>query len=71
VAQWLVAPGDEVAKGQALVTLEGGKGTWTLTAPAPGTFVREVKHKRDRVELGDTLGYVELDLKVWQDEYGK
>jgi len=71
VAQWLVEPGDEVTKGQQLVTLEGGKATWTLAAPADGTFVREVKHRRDRVELGDTLGYVEIDPKVWSDSYLK
>ncbi|MEW6490908.1 MAG: biotin/lipoyl-containing protein, partial [Thermodesulfobacteriota bacterium] len=61
LAQWLVKPGEEVAKGQPLVTLEGGKQTWTLTSPGQGVFVRPVKHRRDRVELGDTLGYVELE----------
>ncbi len=69
VAEWLVKPGTDVAKGQALVVLEGGSGTWTLTAPEKGVLVRHVKHKRDRVELGDTLGYVEVDPEVWKDEY--
>ena len=32
-------------------------------------FVREVRHRRDRVELGDTLGYVEIDVDVWEEEY--
>ncbi|WP_461395439.1 Ig-like domain-containing protein, partial [Deferrisoma sp.] len=69
VAEWLVEPGDEVTKGQPLVVLEGRRTTWTLTAPEAGTFVRRVKHRRDRVELGDTLGYVEIDEDVWADEY--
>jgi len=69
VAEWLVEPGDEVEKGQPLVVLEGRKTTWTLTSPEKGVFVREVKHRRDRVELGDTLGYVEIDEDVWKDEY--
>lgn len=71
VAEWLVKAGKEVEKGQALVVLEGGKGTWTLTAPEKGVLVRHVKHKRDVVELGDTLGYVEIDEGVWGEEYGK
>jgi hypothetical protein len=43
--------------------------SWTLAAPETGTFVREVKHRRDRVELGDTLGYVEIDPDVWVEDY--
>jgi hypothetical protein len=31
--------------------------------------VREVKYRRDRVDLGDTLGYVEIDPDVWQEQY--
>jgi pyruvate/2-oxoglutarate dehydrogenase complex dihydrolipoamide acyltransferase (E2) component len=71
IVEWLVEPREEVTKGQPLVTLEGGNGTWTLPAPEKGVFVRETKHKRDRVELGDTLGYVEIDETVWKEEYGK
>ncbi|WP_025322889.1 Ig-like domain-containing protein [Deferrisoma camini] len=69
VAEWLVEPGDEMEKGQPLVVLEGRKTTWTLASPEKGVFVREVKHRRDRVELGDTLGYVEIDEDVWKNEY--
>ncbi|WP_025322891.1 Ig-like domain-containing protein [Deferrisoma camini] len=69
VSEWLVEPGDEVEKGEPIVILEGRKASWTLTAPEKGVFVRRVKHRRDRVELGDTLGYVEIDEDVWKDEY--
>jgi len=69
VAEWLVEPGDEVTRGQPLVTLESGKGSWTLGAPADGVFVREVKHRRDRVDLGDTVGYVEIDPEVWTESF--
>ncbi len=69
VSEWLVEPGDEVEKGQPLVVLQGRRTTWTLTAPEEGVFVRRVKHRRDRVEAGDTLGYVEIDEGVWKDEY--
>ncbi len=69
VAEWLVEPGDEVAKGQELVELASRQGAWTLTAPEAGVFARRVRFERDRVELGDTLGYVEIDEDVWEGEY--
>ncbi|MDF1555323.1 MAG: hypothetical protein P1P84_19795, partial [Deferrisomatales bacterium] len=69
VTEWLAEPGDEVVKGQPLVVLEMRDASWTLTAPATGIFVREVRHRRDRVELGDTLGYVEIDPDVWEGNY--
>ncbi|MDF1554266.1 MAG: invasin domain 3-containing protein [Deferrisomatales bacterium] len=71
VIEWLAEPGDEVVKGQPLVVLEMRDASWTLTAPASGVFVREVKHRRDRVELGDTLGYVEIDPDDWTDQYAE
>ncbi|MDF1552800.1 MAG: invasin domain 3-containing protein, partial [Deferrisomatales bacterium] len=69
VTEWLAEAGDDVVKGQPLVVLEMRDASWTLAAPASGVFVREVKHRRDRVELGDTLGYVEIDMEVWADQY--
>ncbi|MBI5443231.1 MAG: Ig-like domain-containing protein [Deltaproteobacteria bacterium] len=71
LVDWLVRAGDKVEKGQTLATLETRTGNVNLLAPAKGVFVREVKHERDRVELGDTVGYVEIDPGVWRDEYAK
>jgi hypothetical protein len=69
IAKWLVEPGDEVEKNQPLVVLKAGKLSWTLTSPETGIFIREVRFKRDRVELGDTVGYVEIDPDVWVDKF--
>ncbi|MBI5444891.1 MAG: biotin/lipoyl-binding protein, partial [Deltaproteobacteria bacterium] len=71
VTEWLAKPGDKVEKGQTLAILDTRTGSKTLAAPAKGVFVREVKHERDRVELGDTIGYVEIDPDVWKAQYGK
>lgn len=69
IAEWLVDGGDEVEKGQPLVVLESRKGTWTLNAPAKGVLAAIKRFKKDRVELGDSLGYVEIDEEVWEKEY--
>ena len=71
IAEWLVGPGEEVEKGQPIVVLEGRKQRWTLRAREKGVFVRRVKHRRDRVELGDTLGYLEIAPEVWKETYAR
>jgi biotin carboxyl carrier protein len=59
VVEWLVKPGDEVVEGQALVTLEDRADiTYTVVAPRDGTVSTFMAEERDRVEYGDTLGYV-------------
>jgi hypothetical protein len=59
VVQWLVKPGDEVVKGQGLVTLEDRSDkSYTVVAPRDGIVSTFVAEERDRVEYGDTLGYI-------------
>jgi biotin carboxyl carrier protein len=62
VVEWLVEPGDEVVEGQELVTLEDrSDNLYTVLAPRDGIVSIFVAEERDRVEYGDTLGYI---LKV-------
>jgi len=59
VAEWLAEPGDEVVEGQGLVVLEDRADiTYTVVAPRDGTVSTFVAEERDRVEYGDTLGYI-------------
>jgi biotin carboxyl carrier protein len=59
VVEWLVEPGDEVVEEQALVTLEDGTDVqYTVVAPRDGTVSTFMAEERDRVEYGDTLGYI-------------
>lgn len=67
IAEWLIEPGEEAIKGQALAVLESRNGTWTLKAAWDGVFVRRTKHERDEVELGDVVGYMELDGESWEE----
>lgn len=66
IAQWLVEPGEEIKAGQDLAVLESRKGVWTIKAPWDGVFVRRTRHERDEVELGDAIGYLEVDTDAWQ-----
>ncbi len=59
VLEWLVKAGDEVVEGQELVTLEDRSGTvYTVVAPRDGIVATFTAEERDRVEYGDTLGYI-------------
>jgi biotin carboxyl carrier protein len=59
VSEWLVEAGDEVVEGQELVVLEDRSDTvYTVVAPRDGMVSTFVAEERDRVEYGDTLGYV-------------
>lgn len=59
VVRWLVEAGSEVVKGQELVVLEDRRGTvYTLNAPREGTLSVFTAEEGDRVEYGQTLGYV-------------
>ena len=59
VIEWLVEPGDEVVDGQELVVLEDRADiTYTVVAPRDGIVSTFVAEERDRVEYGDTLGYI-------------
>jgi biotin carboxyl carrier protein len=59
VLEWLVEAGGEVVEGQGLVVLEDRNDqTYTVVSPRDGTVSTFVAEERDRVEYGDTLGYV-------------
>ena len=59
VVEWLVEAGDEVVEGQDLVTLEDRRDNlYNVVAPRDGVVSIFVAEERDRVEYGDTLGYV-------------
>jgi multidrug efflux pump subunit AcrA (membrane-fusion protein) len=71
VLEWLVASGDKVLRGQPLARIGTRSTEKTLSAPEEGIFVREVRHKRDRVALGETVGYLEIAPDVWAAKYVK
>jgi len=70
IEEWLIKTGDEVEKGQPLATLKSRKGEWTLISRGKGVFARSLRREKDLVELGDIIGYVELDGDFWSQEYG-
>jgi len=59
VVRWLVEPGDSVVEGQDLVVLEDRSGAdYTVKSPRDGTVSVFTAEEGDRVEYGQTLGYI-------------
>lgn len=59
VVRWLVAPGQEVERGQPTVELEGREGALHIVkAPRSGKLSVPLAEERDRVVYGQTLGYI-------------
>jgi hypothetical protein len=59
VEEWLVEPEDEGVAGQDMVILKDRSGTlYTVLAPREGIVSVFTAEERDRVEYGQTLGYV-------------
>ncbi|MFV1956164.1 MAG: Ig-like domain-containing protein [bacterium] len=59
VIEWLAGPGDEVSEGQDLVKLEDRRGTvYMVKAPRDGIASVFTAEEEDRVEYGQTLGYI-------------
>ncbi|MBI5444330.1 MAG: hypothetical protein HY900_24360 [Deltaproteobacteria bacterium] len=71
VSEWLVKPGEAVAKGQTLAVVTTRRSEWTVAAPAKGVFGREIKHEGDPVALGEAIVSVETVPEVWKAQYGK
>lgn len=58
IVAWLKAPGDKVAAGEAIATIETPKVTLDIEAPASGTL-REIVAQVDEIHpVGATLGHI-------------
>jgi len=55
IVAWLVAAGDDVAAGQAIVTVETDKAQVDVTSPCAGRVVRLAAGVGDLVRIGDVL----------------
>lgn len=71
VEEWYFEPGTLVQKGDVLVKLTVGDRVYSLNSPVKGIVKYKVRYKKDYVEMGDSIGYVEIDPEVWKTEYAK
>ena len=60
--EWLVKPGDRVAKDQPLLTLEGDKATMEVPSPAAGVVAELVAHVGHEVSEGSLVLWMDSEV---------
>ena len=56
ISEWRVAPGESVAKGDALVDIETDKIVNSFEATEPGMLVRSIAQEGDELKVGTLIG---------------
>ena len=59
VEEWLVEVGDEVEKGEPILTVEVDKATLEVAATAEGVLVRQIVEVEQAVRTGDPLAEID------------
>ena len=59
VEEWLVEVGDEVEKGEPILTVEVDKATLEVAATAEGVLVRQLVDVEQTVRTGDPLAEID------------
>lgn len=58
IAQWLVAEGDHVAEGDAVLEVETAKANMEVEAPTSGTIIAQLRTVGDRVGQGEVIAMI-------------
>jgi pyruvate/2-oxoglutarate dehydrogenase complex dihydrolipoamide acyltransferase (E2) component len=61
IAEWMLEPGETVAEGDVLATVETEKALGEVEAPASGRLVEVLVHETETVETGTVIAYIETD----------
>jgi 2-oxoglutarate dehydrogenase E2 component (dihydrolipoamide succinyltransferase) len=59
IGDWLKQEGEPVDQDEPVVVIETEKASVELPAPMNGTITTQLKHKGDKVSVGDVIGYLE------------
>lgn len=68
ILEWMVEPGEEVAKGEVLATVESEKAQMELPSPVSGVFLRALVGEGETVEVGTELCLIAQDRSEYDAE---
>lgn len=69
IVEWMVGPGDDVAQGEVLATVESEKTQMELPAPVGGVFARALVEEGDTVDVGVDVCVIAADRAEYDAEF--
>ncbi len=66
IVEWMVGPGDDVAQGDVLATVESEKAQMDLPAPVGGVFARALVEEGETVDVGVELCVIAADRAEYE-----
>lgn len=68
IVEWMVGPGDEVAQGEVIATVESEKSQMELPAPVAGVFARALVEEGETVDVGAEVCVIAADRAEYEAE---
>lgn len=66
ILEWMLEPGEEVAEGEVLATVESEKAQMELPAPAAGVLARLLVKEDETIEVGTELAIIAADRAEYE-----
>ena len=68
ILEWMLEPGEEVAQGEVLASVESEKAQMELPSPVSGVFLRALVEEGETVEVGTELCLIAQDRAEYDAE---
>ena len=69
IVEWMLGPGDDVAQGEALATVESEKAEMELPSPVTGVFAKALVDEGETIDVGTELCVVAADRAEYDADF--
>ena len=69
ITEWMVGPGEEVAQGEVLASVESEKAQMALPSPVAGVFAKALVEEGETVDVGAQLCVIAADRAEFESAY--
>lgn len=71
IEEWMVGPGDDVAQGEVIATVESEKSQMDFPAPVAGVFAKALVDEGETVEVGADVCVIAADRAEYEAEFAE
>jgi len=69
ITEWMVEPGENVARGEVLASVESEKAEMDLPSPVAGVFAKALVEEGETVDVGTEVCVIAADRAEFESEY--